>query len=283
MGSLGLLTTWQDWAGNSCYLILALSYLVTNLFWLRALAVAALGLEGIYFYFASSPPLWVGIAWAVVFVAINLVQLLLMARERFSVRLSAGDHKIRREVFAEMTPLQFHRLLKIGAWRDLSEGAALTRQDRPVPELILIAQGRAAVLLDSQPVATVGGGSFVGEMSFLSGGGATATVVALSPLRLFVVAKPELCRLLKSDPCTEAALLKAIGRDLTLKLSLQHRFGRNGAVAAGEPTPALGYDPAPAASARTKVSSRWRKKAAASMPRPVARSMISSADMALPI
>ena len=63
--------SWEDWAGNFCYLLLAVSYLVTSLLWLRILAIAALGLEGIYFYFASTPPLWVGIARAAVFVGIN--------------------------------------------------------------------------------------------------------------------------------------------------------------------------------------------------------------------
>jgi CRP-like cAMP-binding protein len=292
MGSTGFLTTWQDWAGNACYLILAFSYLVTNLYWLRALAVAALGLEGVYFYFASSPPLWVGIAWAAVFVAINLVQLLRMARERIAIRLTADDRRLHGASFAEMTPVQFHRLLRIGAWRELPAGAVLTRQDEPVPELILIAGGKAAVLLDEDPVATVGAGSFVGEMSFLNGGGATATVVALSALRLFVVAKPALCRLLKADPAAEAALLKAIGRDLTWKLSASRRGApdtdASGAKGSPAPAKALARTPANAyAPALERLSpraaSRWRKKAAASMPRPVARSMISSAESALPI
>ena len=82
---------WEDWAGNFCYLILAVSYLVTNLYWLRMLAILALGLEGIYFYCASTPPLWVGIAWAVIFVSINVVQIMLMTRERLLVRMSERE------------------------------------------------------------------------------------------------------------------------------------------------------------------------------------------------
>jgi hypothetical protein len=37
---------WEDWAANLCYPILVFSYMVTNICWLRALAILALGLEG---------------------------------------------------------------------------------------------------------------------------------------------------------------------------------------------------------------------------------------------
>jgi hypothetical protein len=58
------LMEWQDWVGHFSYLMLAVSYLVTNMYWLRALAIVALGLEGVYFYFSGDAPLWVGIGWA---------------------------------------------------------------------------------------------------------------------------------------------------------------------------------------------------------------------------
>jgi len=96
---------WEDWAGNFCYLILAVSYLVTNLYWLRLLAILALGLEGIYFYCASTPPLWVGIAWAVVFVAINLIQIALLTRERLKVEMSGLEILFHQRFFLDVNRL----------------------------------------------------------------------------------------------------------------------------------------------------------------------------------
>src|SRR5258706_4467536 len=132
------LMTWQDWAANFCYLILAASYLVTNLLWLRVLAIVALGLEGIYFYVASRPPLWVGIAWAAIFVGINLVQLLLMTRDRLAVRMSERERLLHRGLFAELTPVQFHRLLKIGEWREVEDGTTLPGPGEQGLELLLL-------------------------------------------------------------------------------------------------------------------------------------------------
>ena len=147
------LMSWQNWAANFCYFILAASYLVTNLYWLRLLAVLALGLEGVYFYFAASPPLWVGIGWAAVFVGINVVQLAIMMRERLAVRMSEHERLLHRGLFAELTLVQFNRLLKIGAWRESEDGALLTVQDKPVPELFFIASGMARVIVGNEAIA----------------------------------------------------------------------------------------------------------------------------------
>lgn len=282
----GLLTTWQDWAGNACYLLLALSYLVTNFYWLRVLAVAALGLEGVYFYFASTPPLWVGIIWAAIFVAINLVQLLRMAGDSFAARLPARDRSLHDWLCAGLSVGQFKRLRRIGEWRELPAGASLAAQDAPAPELILIAGGEARVLLDGEPVALLRPGSFVGEMSFVSGGNAAASVVAWSALTAFVVPKDALRALLASEPAIESAVLKAIGRDMASKLRARRADTSDPSVPESAILlPAAGaenYAPGLALSAMREVFSRWRKKAEASRPWPVARAMMSSAESALP-
>ena len=214
--------SWQDWAANFCYLILAASYLVSDLYWLRILAIVALGLEGVYFYFGSTPPLWVGIGWSVVFVSINLMQLTLMARERLAVRLSERDQLLHRGLFAELTAVQFHRFLKIGTWRHVQDGTVLTVKGEPVPELLLIASGTVEVMVGSEIVALQQAGSFVGEMSFNSGENASATVVAAGDVVLFAAARPTLDRLLAEDKNVKPALLRVVGRALRAKLTARH-------------------------------------------------------------
>jgi cyclic nucleotide-binding protein len=221
MSANSFLMSWQNWAANFCYLLLAVSYLVTNLYWLRALAVVALGLEGIYFYFASTPPLWVGISWAAVFVAINLVQLAIMSWKEFGVRLSEDEQLLYRGPFAGLSRVQFHHLLKIGIWRAVDDGAILTIENEPVPELLLITNGTARVMVAQETVAFLQAGSFIGEMSFMRGGNASANVVAAGPLRLFVIDKPALASLLHHDHDIESAILRVIGRDLAGKLRTQ--------------------------------------------------------------
>ena len=217
-----LLMSWQDWAANICYLILAISYLVSDLFWLRVLAVVALGLEGIYFYFASSSPLWVGIGWAAVFVGINLVQLVLMTRDRLAVHLSAREQLLYRTLFAELTPVQFNRFLKIGAWREVEAGTLLTVKGKPVVELLIVSSGTVKIMVGTEIIALQQAGSFVGEMSFMSGENASANVVAISHIILFAAARPALDKLLAYDRSVEAVILRRIGHALSEKLKERH-------------------------------------------------------------
>ena len=214
--------SWQDWAANFCYLILAASYLVSNLFWLRVLAVVALGLEGIYFYFGATPPLWVGITWAAIFVGINLVQLMLMTRERLAVRMSEREQLLHRGLFAELSPVQFNRFLKIGTWREVEDRTLLTVKGQPVPELLIIASGTVEIMVGAEVIALQLAGSFVGEMSFMSGEVASANVIAAGRVVLFATARPALDRLLIHDKSVEAAILRRIGHALTAKLKARH-------------------------------------------------------------
>src|SRR6266850_6989431 len=218
MNALMTAMSWEDWAANLCYAILALSYVVTNICWLRGLAILARGLEGIYFYFGSTPPLWVGIVWALIFVAINIVQLILMARERLSVRMNEHERSLHANLFEGMTCVAFHRLLKSGAWRHCEGGNVLTVEGQPVPELFVMADGMAKVEVNGDIVALVRSGSFVGEMSFLTGAPACATVTTVGPCQIFSIAKHRLARLLVDDAELRTAIHRTIGRDLVYKL-----------------------------------------------------------------
>jgi CRP-like cAMP-binding protein len=209
---------WEDWAGNFCYLILAFSYLVTNLYWLRLLAILALGLEGIYFYCASTPPLWVGIAWAAVFVAINLIQIALLTRERLKVQMSEPENLLHRGLFPEMTPMDFRRFLKAGHWREVAKDSLLTTEGKPVPDLLFITRGNARVARNGGAPMSLGPGTILGEKSFLCGGNASATIIAETALTVFAVNKLSLRALLQHDHRVASAIFSTMGRDMSAKL-----------------------------------------------------------------
>lgn len=209
---------WQDWAGNACYVILAASYVVTNMFWLRALAVTSLGFESVYLYFGANSPLWVGIGWNVVFVTINVVMLVLLVRERMRLRLTESEAVLHRGLFADFDPLQFARLLTIGRWVDVPKAARLTIEGQPVDEVLVLARGLAKVDVAGRIVAILQPGAFIGEMSLVTNEHASATVTTLEPSHLFAVPKDKLQALLAKDPALQSGLHRLIGRDLATKL-----------------------------------------------------------------
>jgi CRP-like cAMP-binding protein len=67
-------------------------------------------------------------------------------------------------------------------------------------------------------VALVQSGSFVGEMSFLTGSPACATVTTIEPCQILSISKYRLAPLLAADGELRMAIHQAIGRDLVHKL-----------------------------------------------------------------
>jgi Cyclic nucleotide-binding domain len=210
---------WQDWAGNACYTLLALSYLFTNMFWLRALAIVSLAFEAVYFYYGAASPLWVGIGWNAIFVAINLVMLILLfINERTRRRYNHDEVILKRSLFTDLDGAQFTQLLNAGQWQDVKRGTVLTTQRAPVDTFFVIADGMAEVEVDGRIIAILQNGAFVGEMSLMTDEPASATVTAIANCRLFALEKLALGKLLAKNPELQRELTRIIGRDLSRKL-----------------------------------------------------------------
>ena len=220
--------TWNDWLGNVSYLLIAGSYLVTSMLWLRVLAIVGLATEAMYFYIVGSSSLWVAIGWAMVFLAINAVQLARLLRDLRSLTLQGEERFLKSHTFAALSLLSFRRLMKAGRWQSLAPGAVLTVQDQPVTHLRVLVGGLANVVVDNLPVATIRASGIVGEMSLLTGDAASATVTVTQPARAFEIGSAELSRLLHDHDDLRAEFHQALGSELSAKVvSLRGKAARN--------------------------------------------------------
>jgi CRP-like cAMP-binding protein len=70
---------------------------------------------------------------------------------------------------------------------DVAADTVLVRQGEHGREALIVATGRAAVYVDGEVVSSVRQGEMIGEMSLLDNGRRTATVVALTPMRVYVL------------------------------------------------------------------------------------------------
>ena len=133
-----------DMTGTLSYAIIALSYMMTRIFWLRVVAVVGLFLQIAYFRLTGDDTM-VGLGWDLIFVAINLVMIFLLVRERASLTLPEKDAPMLRQSFAGLDDMQIARLLKAADWRDAQPGETLTKQDHAVDSLFFLCSGRASV------------------------------------------------------------------------------------------------------------------------------------------
>ena len=83
---------------------------------------------------------------------------------------------------------------------DYEPGDLLTREGMPGGQAFLIVDGEASVTLRGEELATVGAGEFVGEMALLDHSPRSATVTAVTPMRVLVMDPGSFWNLLGQAP-----------------------------------------------------------------------------------
>lgn len=196
---------WVNWLGTASYLLLAISYLVTSILWLRVLAIVALTMEAAYFYWVGEGALWVGIAWVGVFNAINLVQLALLIWSRAKVRMSNQEHLLRSIYFAGIDKVSLRKLTSTGSFRTVADQTVIIQQGLPIKEVGFLVEGRVLIFVDNEIVEILRPPSFLGEISFLTGRNSSVTGIASSECHFFFIAIDALRELAKTcEPINSA-------------------------------------------------------------------------------
>ncbi len=90
-------------------------------------------------------------------------------------------------LFASLSKEDLGKLARYTDQVDVPEGKPLARQGEFAYEFFAIREGSAEVTKDGQKIADLGPGDFFGEIGLLVTGRRTASVVAVSPMRLIAV------------------------------------------------------------------------------------------------
>jgi len=93
---------------------------------------------------------------------------------------------------------------------DVSSGKELTREGEFGQEFFVIIDGTAEVLLGDSPIAELGPGEFFGEMALVDEERRTATVRAISPMRVLVMTRQSFRDMDRAMPQIHEAVAEAI-------------------------------------------------------------------------
>lgn len=212
--------------GHLNYILVILSVTMTSMRWLRIFAIAS-GVVGVVYYgLLVSDDISAG--WEAIFATVNAVQLALV--------LMAGRRKARDEdekLFVEtvMPTLEGNlraRMLKLARWETREPGDVLVEEGQTAPQLVFIARGAASVEKGDTIVGVCGPGDFLGEMSFLTGRPASATVRVANEIRCCVYDPATLKALTRKAPGIRQALEYSFNRNLVGKLERMNEVSRPG-------------------------------------------------------
>jgi small-conductance mechanosensitive channel/CRP-like cAMP-binding protein len=131
----------------------------------------------------------------------------LMPQDRGVVMKRQADqvvaHLAKVDFFAILGPRQIESLASEARVQEFLPGEEVVRQGESGEELFIILDGTAEVRVRqdglSSTLASLQGGQFFGEMSLLTGEPRTATVLALTPLKVVTISKQALSRVVQED------------------------------------------------------------------------------------
>jgi CRP-like cAMP-binding protein len=134
---------------------------------------------------------------------VGIVRLFVMSR---MLRVSEEERALIQAHLPDLPPQHARPLLRRGSWVDLAAGQVLAEEGRLLDRLIFLSAGRAVVTIGGRSVGTCEN-TFIGELTFLTGEPATATVVMDEPGRAFVFDSARLRGLVARVPEIKLALI----------------------------------------------------------------------------
>lgn len=209
--------SWQL-SGHLASILTMVAYLLKDILWLRLLTILSC-FAGIAFnYFVPATPLWTVIGWNILFAIINIVQVAIIIKERSNVHFSDEEQELHETLFKNFAPFEFMKLMRVGKWREAQPGDVLAVEQKPLDAVMLIYNGLVGVEQNGKEVAKLKDGNFIGEVSFITEGVATATVRALIPTRYIAWPKASIKALLNRNPSMRFAMQAMLSTDLSKKL-----------------------------------------------------------------
>jgi CRP-like cAMP-binding protein len=104
---------------------------------------------------------------------------------------------------------------------EVSPAEVLCQEGQAGHEFFLVVEGQARVTMSEREIATLGPGSFFGEMALLDGGPRIATVTAATSMKLLVLHRREFRHFLGRRPAVVTEVVSVVGERMR---SIQRRL-----------------------------------------------------------
>lgn len=200
---------------TTCYILglLTRNELVLRLFLLLGTAFYIL-----YYYYIAATPLWEAIITSILIGSANIPVIYRIFMERSTIGMS-DEMLALYKTFPNFNPGQFRKLISSGRIMVSSDSTTLLEQGKEPDQLFLTVSDGFIVTRGAQ-TAEIGPGNFLGEISFLLGGEATADVSAQPGATYVVWERAALRKLMEKNVAIANAFAVLLNRDVASKLAV---------------------------------------------------------------
>ena len=187
-------------AGHLAFCLIAFSFLVKDILYLRLLSILASAFSIFYNFYIPVEPMWIAIFWNCIFILVNIYHIAIIVYEKRPVKMTDKETELYETMFRGLSPVEFLKITKVAQWKQFKSPLPIIQQGKPVNDLILIYNGMVDILVNDKKVAELKDGQFVGEMSFLTEKPATATCKVAHTTECLVWPQKDFKDLLKRNP-----------------------------------------------------------------------------------
>jgi hypothetical protein len=160
------------------YLVSVIGFMMTSILLLRVMViVSSLGYV-IYYYGFQADPLWLDVVSEFTFVVVNIFMILYLVWRNSRVKLDQREEFLYQHEFANLTRIEFSKLLKIGNWHLTDSDEVFATAGAPLEHIHYLVSGSARASMPDGSAQIVQQGSIIGEISYRLKSPATATVTA---------------------------------------------------------------------------------------------------------
>ncbi|MEL6646331.1 MAG: cyclic nucleotide-binding domain-containing protein [Pseudomonadota bacterium] len=183
---------------------------------LRAQVLAGTLFYILYYYFISDVPLWEAILGSLAIAAANIYSSIIIIRERSTIGMSPSE-KALYEMFHTLRPGHFRRIMKRAEWLHVEADTVLLEKDHTVDKLFYVRTGDVELSRGGK-TAMLEAGHFLGELAFLKGTPASATVTAKHGAEVIIWDQDTLKKIMRKSPVISNAIVALFNEDLATKL-----------------------------------------------------------------
>lgn len=195
-----------------------LGLLVRNELLLRSLLLIGTGFYIAYYYYIADTPLWEAIYTSSAIAIANIFMMVVIIREKSTLGMSPEMLKL-YESFPTLHPGQFRQVMRKADWVTAKDDTVICQEGKRPDHLYLVSSGQMLLSRRDREVP-IDAGNFIGEISFLIGGPASATVIAPKGSEYVRWERENLTRIMDKSPRLSNALAAMFNKDIARKLSV---------------------------------------------------------------
>ena len=90
-------------AGHLAFGLIAFSFLVKDILWLRVVSILASLFSVFYNYTIPETPMWLAINWNFIFVAVNVYHIAVIIYEKLPIKMKQKDRELYETMFKDLS------------------------------------------------------------------------------------------------------------------------------------------------------------------------------------